>query len=70
MTNNLIKKAVLAEMYYTRKYPERNYDRDAARKQFQQDNDLDEKILLAILKESFKEKKLIDFVKSLLKVKA
>lgn len=50
-------KAAVAELYYQKKYPDRKYDRDAARKQFQQDNNIDEKILLAVLKEIFNEQK-------------
>lgn len=57
MIHEAYNKATIAKLYYKKKHPGRNYDREQARKQFQQDNNIDDKILLVVLKEVFKEQK-------------
>jgi len=50
-------KAAIAVRYYQRVKPERNYDAEAARKQFDQDSKIDRKIVLEVVTEIFKEQK-------------
>lgn len=57
MIHEVYNKAAIAWLYYNKKHPGRNYDREQARKQFQQDNNIDEKILMEVLKVIFKEQK-------------
>jgi hypothetical protein len=50
-------KTFLAFRYYQEKHPERNYDKDQARRQLAQDSNIDERLLLRVLKQIFKEQK-------------
>lgn len=53
MIHRAYKKTVLAYLYY--KKLGKDYDEDQARKQFAQDNNINEKVLHAVLKEIYKE---------------
>jgi hypothetical protein len=55
----LYNRTELAYWYYKLKYPDRNYDREQARKQLAQDNDLDEKVLLQVLRGIYQKQKLM-----------
>lgn len=47
----------IAFRYYIKKWPERAYSKDAARKQFAQDMNIDKKLLREVLNEVFSEQK-------------
>lgn len=55
-------KTVLTHRYYQEKSPEKNYDKDQSRKQFHQDKNIDEAVLLKVLKKIESEQK--EFLKS------
>jgi len=50
-------KTILTHRYYQEKSPEKNYDKDQSRKQFHQDKNIDEKVLLKVLRQIFEEQK-------------
>jgi hypothetical protein len=55
----LYNRTELAYWYYKLKYPTREYTREQARKQLAQDNNLDDKILLKVLRGIYEKQKLM-----------
>jgi len=51
LISNVFNKTQLAFLYYGKKFPERGYSPDAARKQFNQDKNIDTKLIKKSLKQ-------------------
>lgn len=64
MINSEFNKSEIAYLYYRHKYPNRDYDKEQARKQFNQDKNIDYKIIITIIKTVCREqvKRLKNFV--------
>jgi hypothetical protein len=50
MITSAFNKSEIAYQYYRHKYPNRDYDKEQARKQFQQDKNKDYKLLIKVVK--------------------
>jgi hypothetical protein len=57
MIHKALSKTEIAFRYYKEVAPERKYDKEAARKQFNQDRDIDSKVISKIVDQIFKEQK-------------
>jgi hypothetical protein len=57
MIHKALSKTEIAFRYYRAVAPERKYNKEAARKQFNQDRDIDSKVISKIVDQIFKEQK-------------
>lgn len=59
MIHQALSKSEIAYRYYQEVAPNRNYPKEQARKQFQQDSNIDVKIVRKIVKDIFREQLLL-----------